>query len=99
VLYFYKEDLGQPLSNVDGLRAKRPVHERHAPSVADTCQLLQTIRNVGGYSTNLIARLLYGCGLRVQDKLHAKSSVRSLSGISHTYAKHFSALDRICPGP
>jgi integron integrase len=72
VLYFYKEVLGQPLSNVDSLRAKRPVHERHAPSVADTCQLLQTIRNVGGYPTNLIARLLYGCGLRVCEPLNLR---------------------------
>ena len=48
VLFFYKEVLGQPLGNVDELRAERPVHERHAPSISDTRQLLLTIRNVGG---------------------------------------------------
>ena len=47
VVFFYKDVLGQPLGNVDALRAKRPVHERHAPSLSDTRLLLQTIRNHG----------------------------------------------------
>jgi len=72
VLFFYKGVLGQPLGNVDALRAKRPVHERHAPSVSDTRLLLPTIRNVGGYPTNLIARMLYGCGLRVSEPLNLR---------------------------
>jgi integron integrase len=72
VVFFYKEVLGHPLGNVDALRAKRPVHERHAPSIKDTRLLLQTIRNVGGYPTNLIARLLYGCGLRVSEPLNLR---------------------------
>ena len=61
ILYFYNHVLNQPLSNVNALRAQRPAHERHAPTPADTGALLQTIRNHGGYPTNLIARLLYGC--------------------------------------
>ena len=72
VVFFYKDVLGQPLGNVDALRAKRPVHERHAPSVSDTRLLLRTIRNRGGYPTNLIARLLYGCGLRVSEPLNLR---------------------------
>lgn len=36
VLFFYREVLGQPLGNVNALRAKRPAHERHAPTVAET---------------------------------------------------------------
>ena len=67
VLFFYKEVLRRPLGNVDALRAKRPVHQRHAPSVTDTRQLLEAVTNVGGYPTNLVARLLYGCGLRVSE--------------------------------
>jgi integron integrase len=72
VLYFYREVLGQSLGNVDALRAKRPVHERHAPTVAETQLLLQTIRNENGYPTNLVARLLYGCGLRVTEPLNLR---------------------------
>jgi integron integrase len=72
VVFFYKDVLEQPLGNVDALRAKRPVRERHAPSVADTRALLQNIRNRCGYPTNLIARLLYGCGLRVSEPLNLR---------------------------
>jgi hypothetical protein len=64
ILFFYREVLGQSLGNVNALRAKRPVHERHAPTVSETKLLLQAIRNEGGYPTNPIARMLYGCGLR-----------------------------------
>ena len=48
ILFFYKQVLEQPLGNVNALRAKRPVHERHAPTVGETQLLLQTIRNEGG---------------------------------------------------
>src|SRR5436190_14784697 len=72
VVFFYAQVLEQPLGNVDALRAKKPVRERHAPSVADTQALLQTIRDAGGYPTNLITRLLYGCGLRVSEPLNLR---------------------------
>jgi len=49
ILFFYREVLGQTVGNVNALRAKRPVHARHAPTLADTQLLLQTIRNVGDY--------------------------------------------------
>src|SRR5690349_8605416 len=73
ILFFYREVLGQSIANVNALRAKRPVQERHAPTVNETQRLLETIRNTGGYSTNLIARLLYGCGLRVTEPLNLRS--------------------------
>jgi len=72
VLFFYNYVLGQPLGNVSALRAQRPVHERHAPAPAETQALLQTVRNHGGYPTNLIARLLCGCGLRVSEPLNLR---------------------------
>src|SRR5579872_2627759 len=53
LLYFYKEILEKPLGRIDALRAKAPVHERHAPTVAETLALLQTVRNEGGYPTSL----------------------------------------------
>jgi integrase len=72
ILYFYKFVLEQPLANVDALRATRPVHERYAPTVTETQALLQTVPNQGGYPTNLVARLLYGCGLRVSEPLNLR---------------------------
>lgn len=72
ILFFYRAVLGQAIGNVDALRATRPIHERHAPTVSETQLLLQTIRNEGGYPTNLIARMLYGCGLRVTEPLNLR---------------------------
>ena len=45
IVFFYKEVLGKQLQGVDALRAKRPVHLRHAPTVAETQALLQTVRD------------------------------------------------------
>jgi hypothetical protein len=50
ILFFYRDILGQPIGSVNALRAKRPVHARHAPTMGETQLLLQTIRNEGGYS-------------------------------------------------
>jgi integron integrase len=72
VLFFYKEVLRQPLQGVDALRAKRPVRLRHAPTIPETQALLQTIRDRSRYPTNLIARLIYGCGLRVTEPLNLR---------------------------
>jgi integron integrase len=72
ILFFYQHVLEQPLGNVKALRATRPVHERHAPTVAQTQALLQTVGNQGPYPTNLIVRMLYGCGLRVSEPLNLR---------------------------
>jgi hypothetical protein len=58
VVYFYKEVLGKPLEKVDALRATRPAHLRHAPTVQQTHALLQAVQDRAGYPTNLVARLL-----------------------------------------
>jgi len=72
IVFFYKDVLGLPLQAVDALRVTRPAHLRHAPTVAETRTLLQAVRDVGGYPTNLVARLLYGCGLRLTEPLNLR---------------------------
>jgi len=72
ILFFYRDVLVQTIGKVDALRAQRPVHLRHAPTIGETQQLLQTIRNLGGYPTTLIAKMLYGCGLRVTEHLNLR---------------------------
>lgn len=72
ILFFYGDVLGRPLQGVDALRASRPSRVRNAPTVEDTFRLLNGVKNVGGYPTNLIARLLYGCGLRVSEPLNLR---------------------------
>jgi integrase len=68
LVFFYQVALGQPLKNIDALRATRPQQIRHALPRADTLRLLNAVPDVGGYPTNLICRLLYGCGLNLRIK-------------------------------
>ena len=72
ILFFYKDVIGKPLQSVDALRATRPERIRRAPSVRETMELLAEIKNEAGYPTNLIARMLYGCGLRVTEPLNLR---------------------------
>lgn len=72
ILFFYRDVIQQPLKDVDALRATRPDRIRHAPTVAETRALLAAVRDVGGYPTNLIVRLLYGCGLRISEPLNLR---------------------------
>jgi len=72
ILFFYQDVLHQPIEDVDALRAKRPVQVRHAPTVGETQALLTTIQDLAGYPTNLVARMLYGCGLRVSEPLNLR---------------------------
>jgi hypothetical protein len=60
IVFFYQDVLHQQIEAVDALRAKRPVHARHAPTVQETRALLTTIPDSAGYPTNLVARILYG---------------------------------------
>ena len=72
ILFLYKDVLGQPLKAVDALRATRPERVRHAPTVAETRALIAAVQPVAGYPTNLVTRLLYGCGLRVSEPLNLR---------------------------
>lgn len=72
LVFFYKDVIGQPLGNVDALRATRPQRVRHAPTVQETRDLLGTVRDVGGYPTRLIVRMLYGCGMRLCEPLNLR---------------------------
>lgn len=67
IVFFYKDVMGQPLGNVDALRAQRPAHLRHAPTVFETIKLLDAVEDDGAYPTRLLVRLLYACGLRVSE--------------------------------
>jgi integron integrase len=72
IRFFYGEVLQKPLKEVDALRAQRPAHLRHAPTVEEVRQIITASKDVGGYPTNLIIRLLYGCGLRVTEPLNLR---------------------------
>jgi integron integrase len=72
ILFFYRDVEKRSIGNVDALRATRPSQIRRAPSVRETHTILAEIKDVGGYPTNLICRMLYGCGLRLMEPLNLR---------------------------
>lgn len=72
ILFFYETVLGQKLSDIQALRAKRGKRERHAPSRSQVKSILENAADVHGYPTRLIVRMLYACGLRVSEPLNLR---------------------------
>lgn len=69
ILFFYRDVLNVQLENIDALRATRPDRIRQAPSRTDTFALLDAVKDSDGYPSNLVVRMLYGCGLRVSEPI------------------------------
>jgi integrase len=99
IAFFYRDVLRKPLQNVDALRVSRPVHLRQAPSIADVRNLLQNVPNIAGYPTNLIARLLYGCGLRVTEPLNLRIKDVDLDHSTFAIRDAKGGKDRVIPLP
>ena len=73
VCYLYREILGKPLQGVDALRAKRPQRVREVLDVSEVARVLDELRGVH----LLVAQLIYGCGLRINDV--AKLRIKDIS--------------------
>ena len=99
ITFFYRNVLRKPLQNVDALRVSRPVHLRNAPSIANVRNLLQNVPNIAGYPTNLIARLLYGCGLRVTEPLNLRIKDVDLDHSTFAIRDAKGGKDRVIPLP
>ena len=80
ILSFYKEVLHQPLQGIDALRAKRPVHLRHATTLGETQALLQSVRNVAGYATHYLER---GTNPRAIQQAMGHKSLETTMGYLH----------------
>ena len=72
VRWFYQDVLGKTLKDVDALRATRPVQVRTALPVSDVLRLLDDVRDVSGYPTRFITRMLYSCGMRLCDAVNLR---------------------------
>lgn len=72
ILYFFRHVVGQPLKEVNALRAKRKPTFRVSVSREQTIALLDAVPDLGGQPTNFIARLIYACGLRVTEPLNLR---------------------------
>jgi len=99
ICFFYKSVLERPLQNIDALRATRPEQVRHAPTVQETRDLIGAVKNVGGYPTNLITRLLYGCGLRVTEPLNLRIKDVALDNGRFVIRGAKGRKDRVVPIP
>jgi integrase len=72
LLFLYGQVLKKPLGNIDALRAKRPVHERTAPSREQVQALRAAVEDRPNLPARLLVDLLYGCGLRVSEPLELR---------------------------
>lgn len=99
LIFFYQHVLEQPLQSVEALRASRPVHLRHAPTVAEVRALLPAVPDLAGYPTNLITRLIYGAGLRVTEPLNLRIKDLNLEKSSLFILGAKGGQDRVVPLP
>jgi integrase len=67
LVFFHTHVLEQPFVGVNALRARRPDRVRIAPGRAETRRLLGEL--AGTQPVDLVAHLLYGCGLRLGEAL------------------------------
>ncbi len=72
LLFLYKEVLKRPVGQIAALRAKRPQHEKTAPSRDQVRALRQAVQDRPGLPARLLVDLLYGCGLRVTEPLELR---------------------------
>lgn len=72
ILYLYEQVRGQKLGDIRALRAKQPRHHRTALPKDVTLKLVNGVPDVCGYPTHLVARMLYGMGLRVSEPLNLR---------------------------
>jgi integron integrase len=72
LLFLYREVLNEPLGALATLRAKRPAHERTAPSREQIKAFRSAVVDSGHTPARLLVDLLYGCGLRVSEPLELR---------------------------
>lgn len=91
--------VGKKLGNVDALRAKRPVFERHCPSREETLALLGALFDTPNVPARLVALLLYGAGLRVNEALEIRLKDVRLSECRLVIRAPKHGHDRVVPLP
>lgn len=99
LLFFYQECLGQKLSGIDALRAKREVSLRRAPAVDEVQCLISEVRDASGYPVRLVVKLLYGCGLRVTEPLSLRIRDIDLRESRFTIRRAKGGKDRVVAIP
>lgn len=99
LLFLYEEVRKESLPEIRALRAKQPRHHRTAIPKPQTLALLDAVPNVAGYPTKLVARLLYGCGLRVSEPLNLRVKDVDVAGSILMIRGAKGGKDRVVPVP
>lgn len=72
LLYFYRRALRVEVGDVDALRARKPVRERTAPTVAEVMRVRERLVDSLQLPIRLLFDLMYGAGLRVTEPLNLR---------------------------
>lgn len=99
IIFLYREVLGIELSKVNGLRAKKYQHVRIAPARDQVAKLLAAVKDSGGYPIRLIVRLIYGCGLRLNEALEVRVKDLMLNQARVVIRASKGCKDRVVPLP
>src|SRR5712691_6568566 len=99
IVFFDTQVLGVELTKIHGLRAKRPVQLRLAPSREDTFRLLKAVQSDADFDVALAVRLLYGCGLRVTEPLNLRIKDVNLEGTHFVIRGAKGGKDRVVQIP
>ncbi len=94
LLFFYRDVMGVKLENVDALRAKKPKHIPYVPPFAEVQKLLEDVQDSAGYPLRLMTKLLYGCGLRLNEVCELRVKDVDLDGGLLTIRQAKGAKDR-----
>jgi integrase len=80
LVFFHEHVLEQKLVGVNALRARRPQRVRVAPPRPVTRAFIEALEDTPTQPVRLVARLLYGCGLRVSEALDLRLKDVDLNG-------------------
>ncbi len=69
ILFMYREELGMEIENAQALRASG---HKHLPTIMSRYDTVRVLELVEGEPFNLIARILYGSGLRLGEALQMR---------------------------
>jgi integrase len=72
LIFVYAEVWGQALKDVDALRAKRPTHQRIAPTRDEVCALASKLADTEDVPARFITLLMYGTGMRINETLNLR---------------------------
>jgi site-specific recombinase XerD len=94
-LFLYREVLGIDLPWLDGI--SRPAQNRRIPSVLTKNEVAGLLAQMDGV-TALLARLLYGTGMRLMEGMHLRCGCKSSGPVAVGWSGGLICLRSVCKG-